>query len=132
VYDGANIFGSVKWPVKTMAETRGRPAAARAGAGASAGTRAGTDADAGAAADGGGAVGLRQVEAEVLPDGTLKRSEAAKFLGHNPQTLARWAVRGEGPPYFRLGKFVFYRLADLKAYKAKHAVERLPKQPDLL
>jgi predicted DNA-binding transcriptional regulator AlpA len=101
-----------------MTEARERPAAARAGAPAP--------------ADAAGALGLRQVEAEVLPDGTLKRPEAAKFLGHKPQTLARWAVRGEGPPYFRLGKFVFYRLADLVAYKAKRAVERLPKQPDLL
>ncbi len=79
-----------------------------------------------------GALGLRQVEAEVLPDGTLRRPDAAAFLGVRPQTLSRWAVRGEGPPYFRLGKFVFYRLADLVAYKAKRAVERLPKQPELL
>lgn len=101
-----------------MADTRERPAAAHASA----------DADADVAE----APGLRQVEAEVLPDGTLRRSEAAKFLGRKTQTLARWAVRGEGPPYFRLGKFVFYPLAGLKAYKAKHAVERLPKQPELL
>ena len=68
----------------------------------------------------------------MLPDQTLKRKDAAAFLGVRPATLSRWAVRGEGPPYFRLGKFVFYRLADLKAYKAKHAVERPPKQPELL
>jgi len=99
-----------------MADTRERPAAARAGA------------PAGAA----GALGLRQVEAEVLPDQTLKRKDAAAFLGVRPATLSRWAVRGEGPAYFRLGKFVFYRLADLVAYKAKHAVERPPIQADLL
>lgn len=103
----------------TMADTRERPAAARASAGAP-------------AAAAGDAVGLRQVEAEVLPDQTLKRKDAAAFLGVRPQTLSRWAVRGEGPAYFRLGKFVFYRLADLVAYKARHAVERPPKQPELL
>lgn len=77
-------------------------------------------------------IGLPQVEAEVLPDQTLKRKDAAAFLGVRPPTLSRWAVRGEGPAYFRLGKFVFYRLADLVAYKAAHSVERPPIQADLL
>lgn len=76
--------------------------------------------------------GLRQVEVEVLPDGTLKRPAAAAFLGVRPATLARWAVRGCGPPFFRLSKFTYYRLADLQAFKARHSVERLPRQEDLL
>lgn len=102
----------------TAVRTRERPA------------RAGADAD-NAAADA-GSLGFRQLEIEVLPDGTVKRPDAAKFLGRRPQTLARWAARGVGPPYFLLGKFAFYPLAGLKAYKAKHSVERLPKQPDLI
>ena len=68
----------------------------------------------------------------MLPDQTLRRKDAALLLGVRPATLARWAARGEGPPYFRLGKFVFYRLADIMAFKAKHGVERLPRQPDLI
>jgi hypothetical protein len=79
-----------------------------------------------------GALELRRVAATVLPDQTLKRKDAALLLGVRPATLARWAARREGPPYFRCQKFVFYRLSDLRDWKAKHSVERLPKQPDLL
>lgn len=79
-----------------------------------------------------GALDLVRIKATVLPDQTLKRKDAALLLGVRPATLARWAARGEGPRYFRCGKFVFYKLADLMAFRAKHSVERLPKQPDLL
>lgn len=74
-----------------------------------------------------GALGLRQVEVEVLPDQTLKRPAAAAFLGLRPATLSRWAARGVGPPFFRLSKFCYYRLLDLEAYKRAHRIERLPR-----
>lgn len=90
------------------------------------------DPDAGGRDNGARALDLRRVAVTVLPDQTLKRKDAALLLGVRPATLARWAARGEGPPYFRLGKFAYYRLADLRAYIARHAVEWAPKQPDLL
>ncbi len=121
-YDACNIFGHcVKWPMMT-AQARNRTRDPRPGASSGAGADA---ADAGNS-------GLRQVEVLVLPDGTLRRPAAAAFLGLRPATLSRWAARGVGPPFFRLSKFCYYRLCDLESYKRKFAVERRPRQDDLL
>lgn len=45
--------------------------------------------------------------------------QAAAYLGGlKPNTLEGWRIRGEGPPYKKIGRLVRYSLADLDAYLA--------------
>lgn len=46
----------------------------------------------------------------------LSRKDAAKHLGFAPATLANWALRGYGPPSFKVGGRRFYWLADLERF----------------
>ena len=39
--------------------------------------------------------------------------QAAEILQVSTRTLQSWRYRGEGPPYFRMGRLVRYRLSDL-------------------
>ncbi|MBD3761466.1 MAG: DNA-binding protein [Rhizorhabdus sp.] len=45
---------------------------------------------------------------QVLPDGRLSRSNAAKLLGRQAKTLAEWSSKGIGPRPIRSGGRVFY------------------------
>lgn len=47
----------------------------------------------------------------------LRPDEAAYFLGLSPSTLAKMRLRGDGPPYAKLGKrVVVYDLNDLEKW----------------
>lgn len=59
----------------------------------------------------------------VLPDGRLDRKNAATFLGREPKTLADWHSKGVGPMARKVGGRVFYRLADLEAFRDTGARE---------
>lgn len=50
----------------------------------------------------------------------LKEREVCAVLGVSRQTLHRWRDVGSGPPYFRIGRCLRYRLGDLKQWRAKH------------
>lgn len=52
----------------------------------------------------------------ATPDGRVARSEAARFLGFKPKTLAEWHRLGVGPESFLVGGRRFYRLAELREY----------------
>jgi hypothetical protein len=60
---------------------------------------------------------IDEVRVRVLPDGRISRADAAAFLGLRPKTLADWKCRGLGPQPVRVGGRVFYRLADLEAFR---------------
>jgi hypothetical protein len=49
-------------------------------------------------------------------DQLLLAGEAAERLRVAKQTLARWRVEGQGPPFVRIGSRVLYRVADIDAY----------------
>ena len=53
---------------------------------------------------------------ETTPDGRVTRSEAARYLGFSPKTLAEWQRLGYGPPSFLIGGRHFYRLSELERY----------------
>jgi hypothetical protein len=50
-------------------------------------------------------------------------TEAARFLGLRPQTLYNKRCYGRGPVYYKIGRRVLYRLADLEKYLAEHRVD---------
>jgi hypothetical protein len=44
---------------------------------------------------------------------------AERYAGISTLTLTDWRYRGNGPRYFRAGKRVFYREADVLAWEAE-------------
>jgi hypothetical protein len=62
---------------------------------------------------------IERVAIRILPDGSLDRENAAKYLGRAPKTLAGWKARGTGPRCTRDGSGrCWYQLSDLAAFKA--------------
>lgn len=47
---------------------------------------------------------------------TLTPADAAKYIGMSLSWLAQARMRGEGPPYLKIGRSVRYRLADLDSW----------------
>lgn len=52
----------------------------------------------------------------------LTTTDAAEHLGWRPNTLEKLRVRGEGPPFVKLGRSVRYRACDIEAYVAARVV----------
>jgi hypothetical protein len=46
----------------------------------------------------------------------MARGDAALYLGHQPKTLAMWALQGKGPRSLKVGGRVFYFKEDLDAF----------------
>lgn len=46
----------------------------------------------------------------------LNLPKAAEYLGISPNTLYVWRHRRQGPPSFRMGRRVMYRIATLDAW----------------
>jgi hypothetical protein len=58
----------------------------------------------------------------ILDEPMLPEGEAARELRVKPQTLGAWRHRGQGPVYVKIGKLVFYRPSDIRAYVANRVV----------
>ncbi len=54
----------------------------------------------------------------VLSD-WVGRDQLAEELGVKPDTLARWATRGMGPPLVKVGRRVFYRRKSVERWLAE-------------
>lgn len=59
---------------------------------------------------------MDDVKVLVLPDGRVARSDAAKFLGYRPKTLAEWHRLGKGPQSRMVGGRRFYNIDDLRSF----------------
>jgi hypothetical protein len=46
----------------------------------------------------------------------MEGEAAAKFLGVATSTMTTWRYRKFGPAYFKVGRLVYYRPADLMAW----------------
>lgn len=46
---------------------------------------------------------------------------AERYAGLTTATLTDWRYKGKGPRFFRAGKRVFYREADVEAWEAEQA-----------
>jgi hypothetical protein len=46
----------------------------------------------------------------------LSNDQAAAFLKIGPTTLLTWRSMKRGPAYYKIGRFAYYRVADLKAW----------------
>lgn len=50
----------------------------------------------------------------------LTISELCQRWGVHRATLAIWRMREEGPPYFKVGRKVFYPVQCVEAYERRH------------
>jgi hypothetical protein len=57
----------------------------------------------------------------VLPDGTMRRRDAARALGVSLHTMNSWARRGDGPPFRVVSGRAYYRRDDLEAWVVRRA-----------
>jgi hypothetical protein len=48
--------------------------------------------------------------------------QVSELVGLAPITLAQMRVRGEGPPFFRAGRSVRYRLGDVLDWRAARTI----------
>ena len=55
----------------------------------------------------------REAGALVTGDGRVSEPVAASLIGHHKDTLRRWREAGEGPPFFKIGGSITYRLRDV-------------------
>lgn len=62
---------------------------------------------------------IEHVSIRVLPDGRMTRSDAARYLGLRPKTLAMWMMLGKGPASTKVGGRVFYFQRDLDEFVAR-------------
>ncbi|MCH8113063.1 MAG: DNA-binding protein [Proteobacteria bacterium] len=47
----------------------------------------------------------------------IRRADLPRYIPVAVQTLARWAVEGQGPPFIKVGRrIVAYRAGDLRAW----------------
>ena len=53
----------------------------------------------------------------------LDSEQAAALTGFTPKALERMRHRDEGPPFYRIGKSVRYRVEDLRAWMEAGRVE---------
>ena len=53
----------------------------------------------------------------------MTRVEAAEFLGVPPKTLASWAYRREGPPFYKVGRHARYNVEQLERWLETKRVE---------
>lgn len=54
--------------------------------------------------------------APLDPRTRLTTQEAADYLGQKQQTLANWRSAGAGPPFYKVGAAVQYRVSDLETW----------------
>jgi hypothetical protein len=57
-----------------------------------------------------------QVRVRILPDGRMRRPDAARYIGVSEKTLANMRTRGEGPPPTRILGRIFYYRSDLDRF----------------
>jgi len=59
---------------------------------------------------------LHDIEIPTDPEAAIDANQLAVVLGIAPITVTQHRAMGKGPPYFRVGRSVRYRLADVHAW----------------
>lgn len=58
-----------------------------------------------------------------MSDPLITTERAAEVCGLTVSTLITFRCRGKGPPYFRLGRAIRYRLSEVEAFRDRGRVE---------
>ena len=67
-------------------------------------------------------MGSMEALKQLDPD-AIEVTMVAEILNLSEATLATWRSRGHGPHYYRVGRKVYYRAADVKQWLASQRVE---------
>jgi hypothetical protein len=59
----------------------------------------------------------------VTTAAALAERDAGRYIGYRPTALRLWRAEGRGPAYYRAGRTVRYRIADLDAWMLSRRVE---------
>jgi hypothetical protein len=51
-----------------------------------------------------------------IPGGYIPEAEIAAELNLSPRTLRKWRAQGEGPPFIKIGRRIFYRDASRETW----------------
>jgi predicted DNA-binding transcriptional regulator AlpA len=57
---------------------------------------------------------------QTLGPSLVNTAVAANYLGLSESTLNKWRLTGDGPRYFKFGRAVRYRIADLDDWAEQH------------
>ena len=57
-----------------------------------------------------------------MPEALATSKEVAAYLGVHPQSMDRWASKGEGPPYVKLGGIRRYDWNDIRSWVQERKV----------
>jgi hypothetical protein len=57
-----------------------------------------------------------EVEMSILDEPLISAEKAAEEIHLKVATLETWRQRGQGPAYIKVGKLVFYRASDIRAW----------------
>lgn len=63
------------------------------------------------------------MDEKIFADKRFNETEAGEFLGKQKQTMSNWRHLRKGPPYYKLGRNIFYLGQDLMTYREKHRIE---------
>jgi predicted DNA-binding transcriptional regulator AlpA len=61
-------------------------------------------------------IAIEQVRVRVLPDGRMRREDAARYLGLASKTLSNLQLQGKGPRPIKISGRVFYYRRDLDRF----------------
>jgi transposase-like protein len=61
------------------------------------------------------------LSARLSAEQVLTPVDLARRLGVHPQTVHNWRLTGRGPDFFKLGKYVFYRVTDVEEFEQRQA-----------
>lgn len=66
---------------------------------------------------------MATLSSDLKPTDFLDRKQAAEYLGVKFNTLTSWVSQKKGPPFYKTGKAVRYKVEDLNAFLEKYRVE---------
>ena len=58
----------------------------------------------------------RKSNIQSLDDSFIDTIKAARILRVSPSTLSQWRQRDIGPPYYKIGRTIRYKVVDIKDY----------------
>jgi len=66
---------------------------------------------------------MTPLPAELERFRSVSEKLAAPIIGCQPMTLANWRCQGRGPAYRKIGRSIYYNLAELIEWRDSHKID---------
>ncbi|MDH7805520.1 MULTISPECIES: helix-turn-helix transcriptional regulator [unclassified Rhizobium] len=66
---------------------------------------------------------MEKIEQVDVLDDLIDETEAARLIHQTPRTLTVWRGEKKGPAFVKLGRRVFYRKSDIRAFVVAQTVK---------